>query len=165
MQLSEIRESYLASGPRGKAAQRTALYSDFWDGFYAYCADRNDVVSAYGDQSARTVPKDSWTTFSLGRLGCRLGASLGVRDRYLAVEFYFSDMELYRTFLSHREKIESHLSSLHVDTRWDEIDADKKSRHMVLSRVADFKNDDWEDLFVWLADALLRMKQLVVFLD
>jgi hypothetical protein len=34
-----------------------------------------------------------------------------------------------------------------------------------LSRVADFKNDDWEDLFVWLADALLRMKQLVVFLD
>jgi hypothetical protein len=34
-----------------------------------------------------------------------------------------------------------------------------------LSRVADFKNDDWEDLFVWLADALLRMKQLIVFLD
>ncbi|MFT9396957.1 MAG: DUF4268 domain-containing protein [Bifidobacterium psychraerophilum] len=164
-QLSDIRDEYLASDAEGRVIQRTTLYSDFWDGFYSYCVDRNDFIAAFGDQSDRTVPKDSWTTFSIGHRGCHLSSLLGVRDDYLVAEFFFSDIEQYQIFLSHREEIESHLSSLRADLKWDEIDVDKKSRHMVVSRYADYKNGDWEDLYAWLADALLRMKQLVAFLD
>lgn len=166
MSLADIRSRYIASVGGVKAADRIAFRNMFWDGFFDYCANRNDFTSVFGDPSNRMDRSSYWVTFGVGRSGCHLGALLGMRDGYVAVEFYFRDTALYDELHAHRGQADSALAELQGDIRWDEEAPAgvKKSRHVVVSRSVDFDNEDWNDLYRWLADALLGMRTLEGFL-
>lgn len=164
--LADIRGRYLASVGGVKAADRVTFRNMFWDGFFDYCAERNDFTCVFGDPSNRMDRSSYWVSFGVGRSGCHVAALLGMRDGYIAVEFYFRDAGLYDELYAHREQADSALAELHGDVRWDEEDSSdtKKSRHVMVSRPVDFDNEDWNELYRWLADMLLRMRTLEGFL-
>lgn len=83
-----------------------------------------------------------------------------MRDGHTTVEFLVHDPDRYARFLERRPQVESDLSGLEGDLAWDEKDADKKSRHLTLTRHTDFKQEDWVDIYRWLADALLAVKSI-----
>ena len=61
------------------------LKSLFWDGFYDYCAERQDFVSAYADPSGRAENNGWYATFGLGMRGVHATAYFAQRDGWVGV--------------------------------------------------------------------------------
>ena len=76
------------------------LKSPFWDGFYDYCAERQDFVSAYADPSGRAENNGWYATFGLGMRGVHVTAYFVQRDGWVGVNLWFTDASLYMRGLS-----------------------------------------------------------------
>ena len=132
----------------------------FWDGFVDFCKAGNDFMAAFGSAFTRADHTRYLLSFGSPVSGCNLAGLIGIRDGYATVEFLFHDPVQYMDFLKHKSQVESDLSDQEGDVDWDDKDADKKSRHLTLTRRTDYKQDQWDDIYRWLADALLKMKSV-----
>ena len=130
----------------------------FWDEFLDFCKARDDFMAAFGSAFTRADNTRYLLSFGSPVSGCSLAGLIGIRDEYTVVEFLFHDPVQYMDFLEHRSQVESDLSSQEGDLDWDDKDVDKKSRHLTLTRHTDYKKDQWDDVYLRLAGALLKMK-------
>ena len=112
--LSDVRADCLVK------AENPDLKVAFWDGFYDYCADRSDFVSAYSDSSGR-VENNSWyATFGLGRRGVHATAYFVPRDSWVGVNLCFTDVALYERLVTLRKEVEALLADLGGKISWRE---------------------------------------------
>lgn len=158
--LDELRARYLALTGNMDSLDRSTARTMFWEGFADFCAGRDDFMAAFGPAFTRADHTRYGLGFGSPVSGCNLVGLIGMRDGYTTVEFLVHDPDRYARFLERRPQVESDLSGQEGDLAWDEKDADKKSRHLTLTRHTDFKLEDWDDIYRWLADALLAMKSI-----
>ena len=158
--LDDFRSRYQVSQGDMESLDRSKVRAMFWDGFVDFCKARNDFMAAFGSAFTRADHTRYLLSFGSPVSGCNLAGLIGIRDGYATVEFLFHDPAQYADFLEQKSQVESDLSGQEGDLEWDDKDADKKSRHLTLTRHTDYKQDQWEDIYRWLADALLKMKSV-----
>ena len=156
--LDDLRSRYRVSQGDMESLDRSKLRAMFWDGFVDFCKARNDFMAAFGSAFTRADHTRYLLSFGSPVSGCNLAGLIGIRDGYATVEFLFHDPVQYADFLEQKSQVESDLSGQEGDLDWDDQDVDKKSRHLTLTRHTDYKQDQWDDVYLWLADALLKMK-------
>lgn len=159
--LADIRASYVADHGGVEHLDRVAFRNLFWDGFFDHCSQgRPDFVECYGDPSGKEDNKSSWVAFGIGISNCNPSALLGIRDHYVAVEFYCNDAESYEPLLQRQDEIDELLQPLEETPQWDARDVNKKSRHLLVTRHTDLSVDQWPLLYDWLADGLVLMTKV-----
>ena len=158
--LDDFRSRYLVSKGDMDSLDRSTVRTMFWDGFADFCAARDEFTAAFGSAFAKADHTRYYLSFGSSIQGCNLSGLIGMRDKYTTVEFLFHDPAQYANFLEHKSQVESDLSGQEGDLDWDDKDVDKKSRHLTLTRHTDYKQDQWDDIYRWLADTLLKMKSV-----
>lgn len=156
--LSQLRDRYLSEHGGVTSLNRRDARILFWEGFLSYCSERPEFVEAYGDPSGRTAITDSWMSFGLGISGYNASVALGMRDENLSVELLAVNVENYAKLLQHKTQINDMLGGSAGDIHWDNTDEPKKSRHIVVTRPADFDHDDWVALNTWIVEALIKVR-------
>ena len=131
------------------------LKSLFWDGFYDYCAERQDFVSAYADPSGRAENNGWYATFGLGMRGVHATAYFAQRDGWVGVNLWFTDASLYEGLVARREEVEALLADLGGKISWRE--PSEKTRELQVRLDADVSSECWDELYTWLVSGLLRM--------
>ena len=157
--LAEIRVRYLMDAEQTESIDGKNLRAAFWDGFFGYCSDRSDFVRAYGDQSERGENSGWYVTFGLGRRDAHATAFYARRDGWIGASVYTTDFALYDHLLERRSGIEVLLGSAGGEDVWN--DGNEKSRELLVKLAADISSEHWDELYPWLADALLRIRRLV----
>lgn len=143
------------------------LKSLFWDGFYDYCAERQDFVSAYADPSGRAENNGWYATFGLGMRGVHATFGLGMRgvhatayfaqrDGWVGVNLWFTDASLYEGLVAHREEAEALLADLGGKISWRE--PSEKTCELQVRLDTDVSPEHWDELYGWLVTGLLRMR-------
>ena len=136
------------------------LKSLFWDGFYDYCAERQDFVSAYAGPSGRAENNGWYETFGLGMRGVHATAYFVQRDGWVGVNLWFTDASLYGKLVVRREEVEALLANLGGKISWRELS--EKTRELQVRLDADVSPERWDELYGWLVMGLLRMRGLAL---
>lgn len=131
------------------------LKSLFWDGFYDYCSERQDFVSAYSDPSGRAENNGWYATFGLGLRGVHATAYFAQRDGWVGVNLWITDFSLYEQLLTRRDEVEVLLDNLGGKLAWRE--SGERSRELQVRLDSDLASEHWDELYAWLATGLLRM--------
>lgn len=139
------------------------LKSLFWDGFYDYCGERQDFVSAYSDPSGRAENNGWYATFGLRRRGIHATAYFAQRDSWVGVNLWITELALYEGLAARREKVESLLADLGGKIFWRE--PSEKTRELVVRLDANLASEHWGELYAWLVSGLLRMRAVAGLLD
>ena len=134
------------------------LKSLFWDGFYDYCAERQDFVSAYSDPSERPANNGWYASFGLGMRGIHASAFLVKRDGWVGVDLWITDFSLYDRLLARRDEVEKLLEDLGGQVAWRE--PGEKSRELQVRLDADVSSEHLDELYAWLVTGLLRMSSV-----
>lgn len=135
----------------------------FWEGFFDYCAERPDFVSAYSDPSDR-VENNSWyATFGLGRRGVHATAYFVPRDSWVGVNLWFTDVELCERLVTLRKEVGALLADLGGKVSWRE--ASEKTRELQVRLDSGVSPEHWDELYAWLAKGLLKMRSVARLLD
>ena len=132
------------------------LKSLFWDGFYDYCAERQDFVSAYSDPSGRAENNGWYATFGLGMRGVHATAYFVQRDGWVGVNLWFTEASLYEGLVARREEVDALLANLGGKISWRE--SSEKTRELQVRLDADVSPEHWGELYSWLVMGLLRMR-------
>ena len=132
------------------------LKSLFWDGFYDYCAERQDFVSAYADPSGRAENNGWYATFGLGMRGVHATAYFAQRDGWAGVNLWFTDASLYGGLVAHSVEVEALLANLGGKISWRE--PSEKTRELQVRLDTDVSSENWDELYGWLVKGLLRMR-------
>ena len=135
-----------------------SLRRSFWNGLYRYAATRPDFVAVYGDPSGRKTNSDTWISFGVGSGFCHPDGALNIRDGYITVDLYFIDTFQYTKLYGMKDSVERMLSALGEAT-WDEPEADKKNRHLLVRHDVDFSGGMTE-AYQWMTDGLLAMRSV-----
>ena len=136
------------------------LKSLFWDGFYDYCAERQDFVSAYADPSGRAENNGWYATFGLGMRGVHATAYFAQRDGWVGVNLWFTDASLYEGLVARRKEVEALLADLGGKISWRE--PGEKTRELQVRLDADVSSEHWDELYAWLVTGLLRMRAVAL---
>lgn len=155
--LSEVRAGCLAE------VENPDLRSLFWDGFYEYCGERQDFVSAYSDPSNRAENGGWVATFGLGMRDVHATALFAQRDGWAGVDLWFTDVELYERLLARRDEVEALLAGLGGEVDWRE--SGEKTRQLLMRLDTDLASEHWDELYAWLVAGLLRMHAVAGLLD
>lgn len=132
------------------------LKSLFWDGFYDYCAERQDFVSAYADPSGRAENNGWYATFGLGMRGVHATAYFAQRDGWVGMNLWFTDASLYEGLVACGEEVEALLANLGGEISWRE--PSEMTRELQVRLDADVSPENWDELYGWLVTGLLRMR-------
>lgn len=132
------------------------LKSLFWDGFYDYCAERQDLVSAYADPSGRAENNGWYATFGLGMRGVRATAYFAQRDGWVGVDLWITDVSLYEGLFERRDEVEVLLADLGGKISWRE--PSEKTRELQVRLDTNVSSEHWDELYGWLVIGLLRMR-------
>ena len=132
------------------------LKSLFWDGFYDYCAERQDFVSAYADLSGRAENNGWYATFGLGMRGVHATAYFAQRDGWVGVNLWFTDASLYEGLVARRKEVEELLADLGGKISWRE--PSEMTCELQVRLDADVSPERWDELYGWLVTGLLRMR-------
>ena len=155
--LSDVRAGCLVR------AENPDIKPVFWEGFFDYCAERPDFVSAYSDPSDR-VENNSWyATFGLGRRGVHATAYFVPRDSWVGVNLWFTDVALYERLVTLRKEVEALLADLGGKVSWR--DPGEKTRELQVRLDADVSSEHWDELYVWLVTGLLKLHSVARLLD
>lgn len=139
------------------------LKSLFWDGFYDYCGERQDFVSACSDPSGRAENNGWCATFGLRRRGIHAAAYFAQHDSWVGVNLWITELALYEGLAARREKVESLLADLGGKIAWRE--PSEKTRELVVRLDANLASEHWGELYAWLVRGLLRMREMVGLLS
>ena len=148
--LYDVRAKCLAE------ATNPDLKSLFWDGFYDYCAERQDFVSAYADPSGRAENNGWYATFGLGMRGVHATAYFAQRDGWVGVNLWFTDASLYEGLVARRKEVEALLADLGGKISWRE--PSEKTCELQVRLDTDVSPEHWDELYGWLVTGLLRMR-------
>lgn len=132
------------------------LKSLFWDGFYDYCAERQDFVSAYADPSDRAENNGWYATFGLGMRGVHATAYFVRRDGWVGVNLWFTDASLYEGLVARSVEVEALLADLGGIISWRE--PSEKTRELQVRLDTNVSSEHWDELYGWLVTGLLRMR-------
>ncbi len=155
--LSDVRAGCLVR------AENPDIKPVFWEGFFDYCAERPDFVSAYSDPSDR-VENNSWyATFGLGRRGVHATAYFVPRDSWVGVNLWFTDVELFERLVTLRKEVEALLADLGGKIILRE--PGEKTRELQVRLDADVSSEHWDELYAWLVKGLLKMRSVAGLLD
>ena len=155
--LSDVRAGCLVR------AENPDIKPVFWEGFFDYCAERPDFVSAYSDPSDR-VENNSWyATFGLGRWGVHATAYFVPRDSWVGVSLWFTDVELCERLVTLRKEVGALLADLGGKVSWRE--PGEKTRELQVRLDSDVSPEHWDELYAWLAKGLLKMRSVARLLD
>lgn len=141
-----------------QVSNNISLRRSFWNGLYRYAATRPDFVAVYGDPSGRKTNSDTWISFGVGSGFCHPDGALNIRDGYITVDLYFIDTFQYTNLYGMKDSVERMLSALGEAT-WDEPEADKKNRHLLVRHDVDFSGGMTE-AYQWMTDGLLAMRSV-----
>lgn len=141
-----------------QVSNNISLRCSFWNGLYRYAATRPDFVAVYGDPSGRKTNSDTWISFGVGSGFCHPDGALNIRDGYITVDLYFIDTFQYTKLYGMKDSVERMLSALGEAT-WDEPEADKKNRHLLVRHDVDFSGGMTE-AYQWMTDGLLAMRSV-----
>ena len=136
------------------------LKSLFWDGFYDYCAERQDFVSAYADPSGRAENNGWYATFGLGMRGVHATAYFAQRDGWVGVNLWFKEASLYEGLAVRSVEVEALLADLGGKISWRE--PSEKTRELQVRLDADVSSEHWDELYGWLVTGLLRMRAVAL---
>lgn len=139
------------------------LKSLFWDGFYDYCAERQDFVSAYADPSGRAENNGWYATFGLGMRGVHATAYFAQRDGWVGVNLWFKgasllwfkEASLYEGLAVRSVEVEALLADLGGKISWRE--PSERTRELQVRLDADMSPEHWDELYAWLVTGLLRI--------
>lgn len=138
------------------------LKSLFWDGFYDYCAERQDLVSAYADPSGRAENNGWYATFGLGMRGVHASAFFAQRDGWVGVNLWFTDASLYEGLVARSAEVEALLADLGGKISWRE--PSEKTRELQVRLDTNVSSEHWDELYGWLVTGLLRMRAVAKML-
>ncbi len=156
LSLYDVREKCLVK------ASNPDFRSLFWNGFYDYCAERQDFVSAYSDPSGRAENNGWYATFGLGMRGVHATAYFVQRDSWVGVNLWFTDSSLYEGLVACREEVNALLADLGGKISWRE--PSEKTRELQVRLDADVSPENWDELYGWLVTGLLRMRAVAKML-
>ena len=139
------------------------LKSLFWDGFYDYCAERQDFVSAYADPSGRAENNGWYATFGLGMRGVHATAYFAQRDGWVGVDLWITDAALYERLLAQYGEVEALLADLGGKVSWRE--PSEKTRELQVRLDTNVSSENWDELYDWLVTGLLRMRAVAGLLS
>lgn len=128
----------------------------FCNGFYDYCAERRDFVSAYADSSGRAENNGWYATFGLGMRGVHATAYFVQCDGWVGVNLWFTDASLYEGLIARREEVDALLANLGGKISWRE--PSEKTRELQVRLDADVSSENWVELYGWLVTGPLRMR-------
>ena len=140
--------------------RRYQLRYEYWVTFQEHASNNAQFAQAFHSIKSRKPSKDYWMEFAIGSASCHISVSQ-IRDRRLQnelnVELYINkDKDLFHSLLANKAAIEAE-TGLTFD--WRELPGRKASR-IVLAKTVDFGNkDQWIEHFVWIEDAMLKMKK------
>ena len=132
----------------------------FWNGFYDYCAERQDFVSAHADPSGRAENNGWYATFGLGMRGVHATACFAQRDGWVGVNLWFTDASLYEGLVARSAEVEALLADLGGKISWRE--PSEKTRELQVRLDADVSSEHWDELYGWLVIGLLRMRAVAL---
>ena len=150
--LSDVRADCLVK------AENPDLKVAFWDGFYDYCADRSDFVSAYSDPSDRVENNGWYATFGLGRRDVHATAYFAPHDSWVGVGLWFTDVALYERLAVLRKEVEALFADLGGKISWRE--PGEKTRELQVRLDADVSSEHWNELYGWLVKGLLKLRSV-----
>lgn len=133
------------------------------DGFYDYCAERQDFVAVYSDLSDRPMNNGWYASFGLGVRGIHASAFFAQRDGWVGVDLWITDFALYERLLERRDGVEVLLADLGGRVAWRE--PGEKSRELQVRLDTDVSSEYWDELYAWLATGLLGMHMVAGLLD
>ena len=143
-------------------ASNPDLRSLFWNGFYDYCAERQDFVSAYSDPSGRAENNGWYATFGLGMRGVHATAYFVQRDGWVGVNLWFTDSSLYEGLVARREEVNALLANLGGKISWRE--PSERTRELQVRLDTNVSPEHWDELYGWLVTGLLRMRAVAKML-
>jgi hypothetical protein len=83
-------------------------------------------------------------------------------DAY-GVELWVDTLDAYEKVLPLKEQFETKWASeTELTPKWDAHDEDKKSRHVIIKVEADLSATDWDYIYQWLVDWLLKFRELAL---
>lgn len=154
--LAEIRSAHLKAYA---TASRPEFLSEWWSGFFEFCAEVPGFAEAFGSPYSRASKIGSAASFGVGDSRVSLTALVGRRDHYCGVELYFNNRDAYEKFFVHKDELNAGIfSSLQPNLLWNSLDEDKKSRTVSIKYQADFEEESWETLYGKIAQTLLIMR-------
>lgn len=155
--LADVRTRVLAR--MGDQVSWSDYLATFWDGFFDYCDERRDFVDVYGAQSGRVEQRRWNVNFGTGIAGCSTDAWLARRDGKAGAEIYFRDFELYERLVGHRDEVEGMFAGLDGKVIWNE--GNEKSRQLQVLLDTTAEPEEWDKLYRWYVDALLRLRTVL----
>lgn len=156
--LDALRRRYLTeregSGREGTREFRIS----FWSDFYEHCGNKTGFVEAFSDPAIRPDNAEAWASFGIGSRECHVSELLGLRDKYIASQLYYLDIDGYKRLLEKRDAVDRALEPLNGRIEWDEPDAPKKTRTLTVYRDVDFSRDDLTELFDWMIEGMFLLR-------
>ena len=159
--LDELRSQYLLSKGESITSDVRSFRISFWDGFYDYCANSEAFTSCFNDPSDRQDNPDAWASFGIGTPNMHLSALLNTYDSTYGVELWVDNLEAYERVLPLKDEFDRRWKDeTGTAPEWDAHDEDKKSRHVVIRKTADYDKDDWNVIYQWIMDWFFRIREL-----
>lgn len=161
--LDELRSEYLLSKGESVTSDVKSFRVAFWDGFYNHCSNSEAFTSCFNDPSNRADNVDAWASFGIGTPNMHISALLSTWDASYGVELWLDNLEAYEKVLPLKEQFNQlWIEETGTAPDWDAHDEDKKSRHVVIRRSADFDNEDWSECYQWMMDWFFRIRDLAL---
>ena len=158
--LAEVRSKYLEAA---ESASSVDVRAAFWDGFYEYCASRQDFLSVYRDPTGRPENTGWYADFGFGLRGVHATTLFSQRDAWVGVGLWFTDVSLYEGFAPLRGEAERMLEGLDGEISWRE--PGKSTRELLLKWDTSLSPEHWSKLYVWLVNGLLKMRLIAELLQ
>lgn len=122
----------------------------YWEAFHHALVKANGPVSGH-----RKAQAQSWMSYSIGRNGFNLGATMVRPKRLVRAELYISGNEaklIFQKLLAQKEQIESELG---YPLEWEELPDARDSRVSAYLRDVDPEQEaDWPRQHQWLAERI-----------
>lgn len=155
---SRAKPGSAADGDDGEVSEKHAFRIDFWQGLYEWCSDDQAFTDAFGDPSGRADNKDSWCDFGIGLSCCHVSNRVSIRFKRAGTGLWFNTPERYDDLYACKEELEAELADAAVTLKWSDPDSDTKHPSVFAFHRFDFDEEDLEELYAWMAHAMLRMR-------
>ena len=164
--LDELRKK-VQPGEGGSAedediSENHAFRRDFWQGLYDWCGEDQAFVDVFGDPSGRAENRDSWCDFGIGIGDCHVSNRVSKFFHRASVGIWFNVADKYPRLLARKEDIERDLDGDGITFKWTEADSGTRHPNVFANRRFDFDEDDYEEIYAWMAHAMLRLRSFAL---
>jgi len=162
--LDELRKKVQPAEAEGDEdiSENHAFRRDFWQGLYDWCGESQAFVDVFGDPSGRAENKDSWCDFGIGLRGCHVCDRVSKFFHRASVGVWFSVADRYGDLYARKDEIENELAGEDVSFKWTDPESSTRHPNVFASHRFDFDEDDYEEIYAWMARVMLRMRSFAL---